>query len=97
MDAVISRQQLISKPVRVRATGDGNGSGYGGNGRRGWSSGHGGRSYEGGMFSGLRGNIFLLGEIGDAARTVTDILSVGRSRLSKPLPRWSVCASCCAV
>lgn len=74
MDAVISRQQLISKPVRVRATGDGNGSGYGGNGRRGWSSGHGGRSYEGGMFSGLRGNIFLLGEIGDAARTVTDIL-----------------------
>ncbi|EOF5091024.1 tape measure protein [Salmonella enterica] len=74
MDAVISRQQLINKPVRVRATGDGNGSGYGGNGRRGWSSGHGGRSYEGGMFSGLRGNIFLLGEIGDAARTVTDIL-----------------------
>ncbi|ENO7467589.1 tape measure protein [Enterobacter hormaechei] len=74
MDAVISRQQLISKPVRVRATGDANGSGYGGNGRRGRSSGHGGRSYEGGMFSGLRGNIFLLGEIGDAARTVTDIL-----------------------
>ncbi|HGR5377994.1 TPA: tape measure protein, partial [Klebsiella pneumoniae] len=27
-----------------------------------------------GVFSGLRGNIFLLGEIGDAARTVTDIL-----------------------
>ncbi|EOV3130149.1 tape measure protein [Enterobacter hormaechei] len=74
MDAVISRQQLISKPVRVRATGDANGSGYGGNGRRGRSSGHGGRSYEGGMFSGMRGNIFLLGEIGDAARTVTDIL-----------------------
>ncbi|WP_016583799.1 tape measure protein, partial [Yersinia pestis] len=36
--------------------------------------GHGGRSAESGVFSGLRGNIFLLGEIGDAARTVTDIL-----------------------
>ena len=32
------------------------------------------KSNEGGMFSGLRGNIFLLGEIGDAARTVTDIM-----------------------
>lgn len=74
MDAVIDRQQLISKPVRVRATGGGNGYGYGGNGSRGWSFGHGGRGYEEGMFSGLRGNIFLLGEIGDAARTVTDIL-----------------------
>ncbi|WP_038929363.1 tape measure protein, partial [Yersinia pestis] len=38
------------------------------------SYGHGGRSAESGVFSGLRGNIFLLGEIGDAARTVTDIL-----------------------
>jgi phage tail tape-measure protein len=26
------------------------------------------------LFSGLRGNIFLLGEIGDAARTVKEIL-----------------------
>ncbi|EMB0473284.1 tape measure protein, partial [Escherichia coli] len=33
-----------------------------------------GRGAENGVFSGLRGNIFLLGEIGDAARTVTDIL-----------------------
>ncbi|EHJ8091760.1 tape measure protein [Escherichia coli] len=69
MDEVIGRQQLISKPVRVRTSG----SGDGGSGRRS-GSGHSGKSNEGGMFSGLRGNIFLLGEIGDAARTVTDIM-----------------------
>lgn len=70
MDEVIGRQQLISKPVRVRTSG----SGGGGSGRRSGASGHSGKSNEGGMFSGLRGNIFLLGEIGDAARTVTDIM-----------------------
>ncbi|XIX13965.1 tape measure protein (plasmid) [Escherichia coli] len=70
MDEVIGRQQLISKPVRVRTSG----SGDGGCGRRSGASGHSGKSNEGGMFSGLRGNIFLLGEIGDAARTVTDIM-----------------------
>ncbi|MCK2350831.1 tape measure protein [Escherichia coli] len=70
MDKVIGRQQLISKPVRVRTSG----SGDGGSGRRSGASGHSGKSNEGGMFSGLRGNIFLLGEIGDAARTVTDIM-----------------------
>ncbi|HDD9799987.1 TPA: tape measure protein [Escherichia coli] len=69
MDEVIGRQQLISKPVRVRTSG----SGDGGSGRRS-GSGHSGKINEGGMFSGLRGNIFLLGEIGDAARTVTDIM-----------------------
>ncbi|HGT6761089.1 TPA: tape measure protein [Escherichia coli] len=69
MDEVIGRQQLISKPVRVRTSG----SGDGGSERRS-GSGHSGKSNEGGMFSGLRGNIFLLGEIGDAARTVTDIM-----------------------
>ncbi|EPY3084733.1 tape measure protein [Shigella sonnei] len=69
MDEVIGRQQLISKPVRVRTSGSG-----GGSGRRSGASGHSGKSNEGGMFSGLRGNIFLLGEIGDAARTVTDIM-----------------------
>ncbi|HEC4284082.1 TPA: tape measure protein [Escherichia coli] len=69
MDEVIGRQQLISKPVRVRTSG----SGDGGSGRRS-GSGHSDKSNEGGMFSGLRGNIFLLGEIGDAARTVTDIM-----------------------
>ncbi|HBY0825165.1 TPA: phage tail tape measure protein [Klebsiella pneumoniae] len=74
MDAVIGRQQLISKPVRVRTSGYGEGGGNGGGGRRGGTNGHGGRGAENGMFSGLRGNIFLLGEIGDAARTVTDIL-----------------------
>ncbi|HAV8725056.1 TPA: tape measure protein [Escherichia coli] len=70
MDEVIGRQQLISKPVRVRTSG----SGDGGGGRRSGASGHSGKSNEEGMFSGLRGNIFLLGEIGDAARTVTDIM-----------------------
>ncbi|GAB0910680.1 tape measure protein [Escherichia coli] len=70
MDEVIGRQQLISKPVRVRTSG----SGDGGSGLRSGASGHSGKSNEGGMFSGLRGNIFLLGEIGDAARTVTDIM-----------------------
>ncbi|EAM1121859.1 phage tail tape measure protein [Salmonella enterica subsp. enterica serovar Typhimurium] len=69
MDAVIGRQQLISKPVRVRTSGYGEGGGNGGG-----TNGHGGRGAENGVFSGLRGNIFLLGEIGDAARTVTDIL-----------------------
>lgn len=74
MDAVIGRQQLISKPVRVRTSSYGEGGGNGGGGRRGGTNGHGGRGAENGVFSGLRGNIFLLGEIGDAARTVTDIL-----------------------
>ncbi|HFI8228887.1 TPA: tape measure protein [Escherichia coli] len=69
MDEVIGRQQLISKPVRVRTSG----SGDGGSGQRS-GSGHSGKNNEGGIFSGLRGNIFLLGEIGDAARTVTDIM-----------------------
>ena len=72
MDEVIGRQQLISKPVRVRTSG--NGDGGSGSGQRSGASGHRGKSNEGGMFSGLRGNIFLLGEIGDAARTVTDIM-----------------------
>lgn len=74
MDAVIDRQQLISRPVRVRTSGYGEGGGNGGGGRRGGTNGHGGRGAENGVFSGLRGNIFLLGEIGDAARTVTNIL-----------------------
>ncbi|ELP4060752.1 TPA: tape measure protein [Escherichia coli] len=74
MDAVIGRQQLISKPMRVRTSGYGEGGGNGGGGRHSGSYGHGGRGAENGVFSGLRGNIFLLGEIGDAARTVTDIL-----------------------
>ncbi|EAN1228567.1 tape measure protein [Salmonella enterica] len=73
MDAVIDRQHLISKPVRVRSSFYGDGGGNSG-GRRSGSYGHGGRGAEGGVFTGLRGNIFLLGEIGDAARTVTDIL-----------------------
>ena len=75
MDAVIGRQQLINKPVRVRVSGGGDGTGSGNGARHGGSSGHrSGGGHDGGVFSGLKGNIFLLGEIGDAARTVTDIL-----------------------
>ncbi|HBS8068718.1 TPA: tape measure protein [Klebsiella pneumoniae] len=73
MDGVIRSQQLISLPVRVRTTTTG-GGGSGGGADRFTAASHRGGSRENGVFSGLRGNIFLLGEIGDAARTVTDIL-----------------------
>lgn len=73
MDGVIRSQQLISRPVRVRTTTTG-GVGSGGGADRFTAASHRGGSRENGVFSGLRGNIFLLGEIGDAARTVTDIL-----------------------
>ncbi|WP_395223940.1 tape measure protein [Klebsiella pneumoniae] len=73
MDGVIRSQQLISRPVRVRTTTKG-GGGSGGGTDRFTAAPHRGGGRENGVFSGLRGNIFLLGEIGDAARTVTDIL-----------------------
>ncbi|HCD1361366.1 TPA: tape measure protein [Klebsiella pneumoniae subsp. pneumoniae] len=73
MDGVIRSQQLISRPVRVRTTTTG-GGGSGGGADRFTAAPHRGGDRENGVFSGLRGNIFLLGEIGDAARTVTDIL-----------------------
>lgn len=73
MDSVIRSQQLISRPVRVRTTTTG-GGGSGGGADRFTAASHRGGGRENGVFSGLRGNIFLLGEIGDAARTVTDIL-----------------------
>lgn len=73
MDGVIRSQQLISRPVRVRTTTTG-GGGSGGGADRFTAASHRGGSRENGVFSGLRGNIILLGEIGDAARTVTDIL-----------------------
>ncbi len=73
MDGVIRSQQLISRPVRVRTTTTG-GGGSGCGADRFTAASHRGGSRENGVFSGLRGNIFLLGEIGDAARTVTDIL-----------------------
>ncbi|EJR0359880.1 tape measure protein [Klebsiella quasipneumoniae] len=73
MDGVIRSQQLISRPVRVRTTTKG-GGGSGGGADRFTAAPHRGGSRENSVFSGLRGNIFLLGEIGDAARTVTDIL-----------------------
>ncbi len=73
MDGVIRSQLLISRPVRVRTTTTG-GGGSGGGADRFTAAPHRGGGRENGVFSGLRGNIFLLGEIGDAARTVTDIL-----------------------
>ncbi|HFT3436989.1 TPA: tape measure protein [Klebsiella variicola] len=73
MDGVIRSQQLISRPVRVRTTTTG-GGGSGGSADRFTAASHRGGGRENGVFSGLRGNIFLLGEIGDAARTVTGIL-----------------------
>ncbi|HBZ2482627.1 TPA: tape measure protein [Klebsiella pneumoniae] len=73
MDGVIRSQQLISRPVRVRTTTKG-GGGSGGGTDRFTAAPYRGGGRENGVFSGLRGNIFLLGEIGDAARTVTDIL-----------------------
>ncbi|EPX1261818.1 tape measure protein [Klebsiella pneumoniae] len=73
MDGVIRSQQLISRPVRVRTTTKG-GGGSGGGADRFTAAPHRGGGRENGVFSGLRGNIFLLGEIGDAARMVTDIL-----------------------
>ncbi|HGO5401953.1 TPA: tape measure protein [Klebsiella oxytoca] len=73
MEGVIRSQQLISRPVRVKTTTTGGGS-SGGGADRFTAAPHRGGGRENGVFSGLRGNIFLLGEIGDAARTVTDIL-----------------------
>lgn len=72
MDAVINRQKSLSGKIlgggRV-----GGGSSVGGGGSGG-SSGGGHRRTESGLFEGLRGNIFLLGEVGDAARTVKETL-----------------------
>ncbi|WP_228294982.1 hypothetical protein, partial [Klebsiella quasipneumoniae] len=62
MDGVIRSQQLISRPVRVRTTTKG-GGGSGGGADRFTAAPHRGGGRENGVFSGLRGNIFLLGEI----------------------------------
>lgn len=70
MDAVIDRQKTLSgKILGGGRVGGGGGSGGAGSNRDS-ARGHSGRS----LFEGLRGNIFLLGEIGDAARTVKEIL-----------------------
>lgn len=66
MDGIINHQSLISRPLTVRTVSGTTGS----SATRSSSSGSSGR----GMFEGLRGNIFVLGEIGDAARTVKDML-----------------------
>lgn len=65
MDAIINRQGLITKPVQVNGRG-GNGGGSVRTGRN--------QNNGGGLWDGMRGNIFLLGEIGDAAYTVQTIL-----------------------
>lgn len=73
MDAVIDRQKALNG--RILGGGRVGGSGGGGPGGGGGSGNSGGRGRsESGLFEGLRGNIFLLGEIGDAARTVKDVL-----------------------
>lgn len=76
MDSVIERQKSLSGKILGGGRVGGGGSGSsGGTGSSSGSSFGGvrGRS-DNGLFEGLRGNIFLLGEIGDAARTVKEIL-----------------------
>lgn len=68
LDAIISRQEALNGASKVKVNVQGGGS-RGGSG----SSGGGGHS-ESGVFSGLRGAIFTLGEVGDAARTVKEML-----------------------
>lgn len=68
MDDVIRGQSRLNG--RILGGGGVDGGIAGGSGR---SSGSGG-GHDKGMFSGLRGNIFMLGEVGDAARLVTDVL-----------------------
>lgn len=73
MDDVIRGQSRLNG--RILGGGSVGGGNAGGSPRG--SSGRGGSSgggHDKGMFSGLRGNIFMLGEVGDAARLVTDVL-----------------------
>lgn len=67
MDALINRQrELGNLRADVRGpgrAGSGGGSGHGG-----------GRHSSGGLMDGMKGNIFMLGEIGDAAYTVKEML-----------------------
>ena len=68
MDDVIRGQSRLNG--RILGGGGVGGGNAGGSGRSGGSGG----GHDRGMFSGLRGNIFMLGEVGDAARLVTDVL-----------------------
>lgn len=70
MDAVINRQQLLNRPVSINSRIGGGGGGGGSSGGRVSPR---GRSNDG-FLDGLKGNIFMLGEVGDAARTVKDML-----------------------
>ena len=77
MDAVINRQKELSGKLlgggRVSVSSSSGGSSESGGVKHSSgssSSGHGSDS----LFEGLKGNIFLLGEIGDAARTVKELL-----------------------
>jgi len=65
MDALINRQRELGN---LRADSGGSSSGSGG------GSGRGGRHSSGGLMDGMKGNIFMLGEIGDAAYTVQQML-----------------------
>lgn len=74
MDDVIRGQsRLNGKILGGGGVGGGNAGGSGRSAGSGRSGGSGG-GHDKGMFSGLRGNIFMLGEVGDAARLVTDVL-----------------------
>lgn len=70
MDALINRQrELGNLRADVRGPGRGGSGGSGGGSGRG-----GGRHSSGGLMDGMKGNIFMLGEIGDAAYTVKEML-----------------------
>ncbi|HHT4259123.1 TPA: tape measure protein [Klebsiella variicola] len=74
MDGILTRQDQL-KGKLLGGGSVGGGTGGGGTGRP--SSGNGSSTAsrrDSGIFDGLKGNIFLLGEIGDAARTVREAL-----------------------
>ncbi|MEE9657602.1 tape measure protein [Kluyvera ascorbata] len=73
MDALINRQRELGN-LRADVRGPGRGGSGGGSGGSGGGSGRGGRHSSGGLMDGMKGNIFMLGEIGDAAYTVQQML-----------------------
>ncbi|WP_411512017.1 hypothetical protein QM042_01925 [Escherichia coli] len=74
LDAVIGRQQLISRPVRVRTSGYGESGGNGGGGRHSGSCNLRVSDAENGVFSGLHGKPVLLFEIGTSMKMMTALL-----------------------
>lgn len=70
MDTLIDRQKELKGLGRA----DVGGPGRGGRGGSGGSGGSGGGHHHSSSFGGVRGTIFALGEVGDAARNVRDML-----------------------